>query len=115
MAFFTCGVCVPLVIWFALRATTYLRTLYAVGSNDATAFSSGVNVDLIRIAAYALGGLFAFFFLGRQAGFLSRCLPRERRLLQRDQVAVDKLGDQLLEHGVFFGEFKHTSVLQFPW
>lgn len=52
-------ICVPLAVWFALRGTTYLRTLYAVGSNDATAFSSGVNVDLIRIAAYALGGTFA--------------------------------------------------------
>jgi ribose transport system permease protein len=49
----------PLLVWTGLGATTYLRTLYAVGSNDATAFSSGVNVNAVRVAAYALGGLFA--------------------------------------------------------
>jgi ribose transport system permease protein len=50
---------VPLVIWFALRFVPFRRLLYAVGSNDATAFSSGVNVNAVRIASYALGGLFA--------------------------------------------------------
>lgn len=52
---------VPLLIWFALRFVPFRRLLYAVGSNDATAFSSGVNVNAVRIASYALGGLFAGF------------------------------------------------------
>jgi ribose transport system permease protein len=51
----------PLVIWFALRYVPFRRLLYAVGSNDATAFSSGVNVGGVRVASYALGGLFAGF------------------------------------------------------
>ena len=42
-----------------LGLTPYRRTLYAVGCNDATAFASGVNVALVRMIAYALGGLFA--------------------------------------------------------
>lgn len=50
---------VPLVIWALLGLLPFRRTLYAVGSNDTTAFSSGVNVGVVRIAAYALGGLFA--------------------------------------------------------
>ena len=58
-AFVTIGV--PLLIWFALRFVPFRRLLYAVGSNDATAFSSGVNVNMVRIASYALGGLFAGF------------------------------------------------------
>ena len=33
--------------------------LYAVGTNEPTAFSSGVNVNAVRVASYALGGLFA--------------------------------------------------------
>lgn len=49
----------PIVVWIALGFTPYRRTLYAVGSNDATAFACGVNVALVRIVAYALGGLFA--------------------------------------------------------
>jgi ribose transport system permease protein len=50
---------IPLLIWIGLRFVPYRRLLYAVGSNDATAFSSGVNVNVIRVASYALGGLFA--------------------------------------------------------
>jgi ribose transport system permease protein len=50
---------IPLLIWIGLRFVPYRRLLYAVGSNDATAFSSGVNVNAIRVASYALGGLFA--------------------------------------------------------
>lgn len=50
---------VPVIIWVALSRTAYHRSLYAVGGNDVTAFSSGVNVQLTRVVAYALGGLFA--------------------------------------------------------
>jgi ribose transport system permease protein len=50
---------VPLLIWFALRLVPFRRLLFAVGSNDATAFSSGVNVSAVRIGSYALGGLIA--------------------------------------------------------
>jgi ribose transport system permease protein len=52
---------IPMLIWFGLRFVPFRRLLYAVGSNDATAFSSGVNVNMIRVASYALGGLFAGF------------------------------------------------------
>jgi len=50
---------VPLLIWFLLSRIPYRSMLYAVGSNDATSFASGVNVARVRVAAYALGGLFA--------------------------------------------------------
>jgi ribose transport system permease protein len=56
-AVFTIGV--PLAIWVGLKFVPFRRYLYAVGSNETTAFSSGVNVNVIRIASYALGGLFA--------------------------------------------------------
>lgn len=50
---------VPLVIWAALGLIPFKRMLYAVGSNDATAYSAGVNVAAVRVGAFALGGLFA--------------------------------------------------------
>jgi ribose transport system permease protein len=56
-ALFTLGV--PLLLWLALGFIPYRRLLYAVGDNDATAFASGVNIAVVRVAAYALGGLFA--------------------------------------------------------
>ncbi|TKA10520.1 ABC transporter permease [Actinacidiphila oryziradicis] len=49
----------PLLIWLLLARTPFIKALYAVGGDDATAFSAGVNVPMVRIAAYALGGLFA--------------------------------------------------------
>jgi ribose transport system permease protein len=54
---FTIGL--PLLIWFSLRLVPLGRLLYAVGSNDTTAFSSGVNVNAVRVASYGIGGLFA--------------------------------------------------------
>ncbi|HUA28184.1 MAG TPA: hypothetical protein VMC03_04820 [Streptosporangiaceae bacterium] len=52
---------IPMLIWACLGFVPFRRLLYAVGSNDATAFSSGVNVNVVRVASYALGGLFAGF------------------------------------------------------
>jgi ribose transport system permease protein len=49
----------PLLLWLGLRRTPFVETLLAVGDHDATAFSSGVNVDAVRIAAYTLGGMIA--------------------------------------------------------
>jgi ribose transport system permease protein len=52
-------IAIPVVIWLALSRTSFHRLLYAVGGNDATAYSAGVNVAAVRVCAYALGGLFA--------------------------------------------------------
>jgi ribose transport system permease protein len=49
----------PALIWFGLKRTPFHRALYAVGGNDATAYSAGVDVARIRVAAYALNGVFA--------------------------------------------------------
>ncbi len=49
----------PLIIWVLLGRIPYKRMLYSVGSNDAAAFSAGVNVGLVRVLAYTLGGTLA--------------------------------------------------------
>ena len=49
----------PLLLWLWLRRTPFVEALLAVGDHDATAFSAGMNVDAVRIAAYSLGGLIA--------------------------------------------------------
>jgi ribose transport system permease protein len=48
-----------LAFWLALRRTAFHRALYAVGGDDAAAYSSGVDVTRVRVIAYAIGGLFA--------------------------------------------------------
>ncbi len=49
----------PLVVWWLLSRTAFHRNLYAVGGNDATAFSAGIDVTAVRVLAYSLGGAFA--------------------------------------------------------
>lgn len=48
-------------IWLALSRLPYIGLLMACGSDDRAAFTSGVNVTLVRFLAYVLGGLFAGF------------------------------------------------------
>jgi ribose/xylose/arabinose/galactoside ABC-type transport system permease subunit len=44
---------------FALRYTLLGRYVYAIGSNEATARLCGINVSLVKIVVYSLGGLAA--------------------------------------------------------
>jgi len=55
------SIAIPVAIWAILMSTSYGRNLYAVGGNDATAYSAGVPVSATRIIAFATGGAFAAF------------------------------------------------------
>jgi ribose transport system permease protein len=50
---------VPLLLWAALRRSAFVESLLSVGDHDATSFSAGINVNSVRILAYAVGGLIA--------------------------------------------------------
>jgi ribose transport system permease protein len=47
------------IIWLPVLHSRLGLSLYAVGSDRASAFRSGVKVELTRVLAYALGGLFS--------------------------------------------------------
>lgn len=47
------------VAWFLQSRTTFGRALKAVGAGELAAVSSGLNVDRIKILAFALSGTFA--------------------------------------------------------
>ena len=47
------------LIWLAIKQLPFYETLMAVGSEDRAAYTSGVNVPLVRFIAYVLAGLFA--------------------------------------------------------
>jgi ribose transport system permease protein len=56
-------------VWLPVRASMLGRTIVAVGSAEPAAYMSGLPVNQAKIAAFALGGLFAAFgglFLGLQ-------------------------------------------------
>lgn len=48
-----------LFVWIPFRGTELGRGCYAVGSSEASAYLSGIDVDRSRLAAYTLAGLFA--------------------------------------------------------
>lgn len=50
---------IPLILWLLLMRTAFGRNLYAVGGSDATSFSAGINVPLVRILSYVIGGIIA--------------------------------------------------------
>jgi ribose transport system permease protein len=56
-AVFTVGA--VLLFWFFFRRTAYYGALFAVGGDDVAAFSAGVDATVVRIGAYALGGMIA--------------------------------------------------------
>lgn len=47
------------IVWLPVRRSKLGLMLYAIGSDKLAAFRSGVSVGNVRIAAYALAGLFA--------------------------------------------------------
>ncbi len=48
-----------LAAWVLLARTSFGPQLYAVGDNDVAAFTAGVPVEVVRVAAYMVAGLFA--------------------------------------------------------
>ena len=52
-------IAVPLLAWWGLGRTPFVRTLLAVGGSETTAFTAGVNVAAVRTLAYTLGGAIA--------------------------------------------------------
>ncbi|MGN6220224.1 MAG: ABC transporter permease [Microbacterium sp.] len=47
------------LVWFVLRRTAFVSNLLATGESDISAYGSGVNVTLVRVLSYTLGGVFA--------------------------------------------------------
>lgn len=52
-------VAIYLFTWFFLKYTTLGRSIYSVGSNSEAARLTGINIDRITVAAYAISGLMA--------------------------------------------------------
>jgi ribose transport system permease protein len=48
-----------ILLWQVLRRTRFLVTLYAIGNDERAARANGVPVNLAKIGAYTVGGLFS--------------------------------------------------------
>jgi ABC-type sugar transport system ATPase subunit/ribose/xylose/arabinose/galactoside ABC-type transport system permease subunit len=52
-------IAVPLLAWWGLSRTPFVKTLLAVGGSETTAYTAGVNVAAVRTLAYTVGGAIA--------------------------------------------------------
>ena len=48
-----------ILLWQVLRRTPFLVTIYAIGNDERAARANGAPVEIAKIGAYTLGGLFA--------------------------------------------------------
>lgn len=51
---------VPMLLWYPLRAGRLGTAIMAVGADESSAFTSGINVRAVRASTYILGALFAY-------------------------------------------------------
>ena len=89
-----------LVFWFVLRYTTFGRYVYAVGGNEKSAKTSGINTRFIIFAAYAISG-----FLSALAGMIlaartTSALPQAGVAYELDAIAAVVIGGTSLSGGV---------------
>ena len=72
-------VLIVVLVWLPFRNTVTGRGCYAVGSAEAAAYMSGLQIWRSKLAAYALGGLFAAFgglYLALQTGTGNADIPQ---------------------------------------
>ncbi len=89
-----------LVAWVALRFTTYGRYVYAVGGNERSARTSGVNTRRIVFSVYAVSGALAGLSGMVLAARTTSALPQAGVSYELDAIAAVVIGGTSLTGGV---------------
>jgi ribose transport system permease protein len=87
------------IFTFFLSQTALGRQIYAIGSNEAAARLSGVNVNLVKIFVYTLTGFFTAFGGIMNAGLLSTAMTNSGTGTELDVIAAVVLGGASLAGG----------------
>lgn len=92
-------VCVPLAIWYPIRRSRLGPAIMAVGEDEGSAFTSGINVRLVRAFTYVLGAIFAsvggmFMTMNSMSGD-----PKIGTTFTMNAIAAAVLGGTLLSGG----------------
>lgn len=85
--------------WYLLHHTRLGRHIYALGGNEAATRLSGINVDRIKIAVYALCGLLAALASVIEVARLSSAQPMAGNGYELDAIAAVVLGGTSLAGG----------------
>jgi len=90
---------VVVLVWVLLEQTTFGRRLYAIGGNMEAAHLSGVPVRRLRLAAFALTGLFAALSGLMYASRVASANPVQGSGLMLNAIAAVFLGTTMSRHG----------------
>ena len=95
------GITLSMAVLFAviLNATRFGRALYAIGGNLQAARLSGINVDRMRIYAFALSGTLAGFAGVMLASRVSVATPNAAEMYELDAIAACVIGGASLMGG----------------
>lgn len=85
--------------WYLLNHTRFGRYIYAVGGNEAAARLSGINVDRVKIAVYALCGMLSALSAIIVTSRLSSAQPTAGTTYELDAIAAVVLGGTSLAGG----------------
>jgi ribose transport system permease protein len=103
------AVATMLVFSIALRYTIFGRYVYAIGSNTASAFYSGINIGAYTILIYALSGLAAGIAAVVLTSYVAAAQPLAAQGLELQSLAAVVVGGVALTGGlgsmlnVFYG------------
>jgi len=89
-----------LVFWFILRYTTFGRAVYAVGGNEKSAKTSGINTRRVIFTVYAISGLLSALAGLILAARTSSALPQAGIAYELDAIAAVVIGGTSLSGGV---------------
>lgn len=87
------------VLYFILKKTTFGRRVYAVGGNEEASKLSGIRVDRIKIAVYALTGFLAALASLILTSRLNSAQPTAGNMFELDAIAAVVLGGTSLTGG----------------
>lgn len=88
-----------LVLWALVTRTGFHRQLRLVGADERMAYTAGVRVDLIRLLAYILGGIFAGFAALSYTALISSGDPTQGSTYTLQAVTALVLGGARLAGG----------------
>ena len=105
---FVAGVPVPVILfaltvllaWVALRFTTYGRYVYAVGGNERSARTSGIDTRRVVFSVYAVSGALAGLAGLMLAARTTSALPQAGVSYELDAIAAVVIGGTSLTGGI---------------
>ncbi|WP_392559867.1 ribose ABC transporter permease [Orbus mooreae] len=88
-----------IIAWYMLKYTRLGRYIYALGGNEAATRLSGINVDRVKIAVYAMCGLLCALASTIEVARLSSAQPNAGTGYEMDAIAAVVLGGTSMSGG----------------